>query len=117
MAKKELICIVCPRGCHLEVDENMNVTGNFCPRGAKYAIDELTHPTRIVTSTVKIKVGDTFTRVSVKTSNPIPKEKIFDIMKEIDKVLIEAPVHIGDVIIKNVCSLDSDIVATKEIGG
>lgn len=112
---KELICIVCPRGCHLSVDEKMNVTGNFCPRGAKYAIMELTHPTRIVTSTVKICLKNGYSRLPVKTNIAIPKEKIFDIMREIDKVLVVGPIKIGDVIIKNVCGLGADIIATKNM--
>ena len=52
---KELICIVCPRGCHLTIDENKNVTGNSCPRGVQYAINEVTNPMRMLTSTVFIK--------------------------------------------------------------
>ena len=111
---KEMICIICPRGCHLKIDDNNVVSGNFCPRGAKYAIDELTHPTRTLTSTVKV-VSKNDVRLPVKSNNPLPKEKIFDAMKEINKVVIKAPVHIGDVIIKNIFGLDVDIIATKNI--
>jgi len=112
--KRELICITCPRGCHLVVDENMNVTGNFCPRGKVYAINELTHPVRVVTSTVRI-INAKYPRVSVKTDKPIPKEKIFDVMNEINKVVVKAPVAIGDIVIKNVLGLDANIVITKTI--
>ena len=112
--ERNLICICCPRGCRLKVDENMNVTGNFCPRGAKYAIDELTHPTRIVTSTVKVSGGER-PLSSVKTASPIPKEKIFAVMEEINKVEIKAPIEIGDVVIKNVLGLDVDIIATENV--
>lgn len=111
---KELICIVCPRGCRLKVDDSNNVTGNFCPRGAKYAIQELTNPTRVVTSTVKLK-GSSYKRVSVKTSAPIPKDKIFDVMEEINKATVNAPTHIGDIVIKNVLNLNADIIITKNI--
>lgn len=111
---KELICITCPRGCHLKVDDNMNVTGNFCPRGKVYAINELTHPVRVVTSTVKL-TGSVYPRVSVKTKDPIPKDKIFDVMNEINKVTLKVPVHIGDIAIKNVLGLNVDIVVTKNI--
>jgi len=111
---KELICITCPRGCRLQVDDNMNVTGNFCPRGKTYAINELTHPVRVVTSTVKL-INSIYPRVSVKTNNPIPKDKIFDVMNEINKVTLKAPVKIGDIAIKNVLNLNSDIVVTKNI--
>ena len=111
---KELICITCPRGCHLSVDDNLNVTGNMCPRGAMYAKAELTHPVRMVTSTVKVS-SEEECRVPVKTKDPIPKELIFKVMEEINKVEVKAPIKIGDVIIKNVLNTNVDIVATKNI--
>ena len=111
---RELICINCPRGCRLSVDENLNVTGNFCPRGVIYAKNELTHPVRTLTSTVKVQ--STFERrLPVKSSQPLPKEKVFDAVKELDAVLVQAPVHIGDVIIENVAQTGVSIVATKNI--
>lgn len=110
----ELICITCPRGCHLKVDENLNVTGNSCPRGAIYAKAELTHPVRMVTSTVLVE-SKTECRVPVKTKDPIPKELIFKVMDEINKVKIKAPVKIGDVVIKDVLGSGVDIIATKNI--
>lgn len=111
---KELICITCPRGCHLSVDDNLNVTGNMCPRGAMYAKAELTHPVRMVTSTVVVKAKSEC-RLPVKTKEPIPKELIFKVMEEIDKVQVNAPIEIGDVVIKNVLGTGVDIVATKDI--
>ncbi len=111
---KELICITCPRGCRLKVDDKMNVTGNFCPRGVTYAINELTHPVRVVTSTVKLK-NSIYSRVSVKTKNPVPKDKIFDVMNEINKVELKAPVKINDIAIKNVLGLGVDVIVTKNI--
>lgn len=111
---KELICIVCPRGCHISVDENMNITGNTCPRGKEYAINEMTHPTRMITSTVVID-GMELKRLPVMTSAPIPKDRIFDVMEEINKARAKAPVKIKDVIIKDVLGLGVDIVATRNI--
>ena len=111
---KELTCIVCPRGCRLTIDDNLNVTGNSCPRGAQYAKDELTNPKRMITSIVRVKNREN-TMVSVKTSTSIPKGKIFDVLKEIAKVGVDAPVHFGDVLIKDVLGTGSDIVATKEV--
>lgn len=111
---KEFICIVCPRGCHLKVDDNMNVSGNTCPRGKVYALNEITNPTRMITSTVAIE-SEELKRLPVMTSMPIPKGKIFEVMEEINKVRIKAPIKIGDVIIKNVLGLDSDIIATRNI--
>lgn len=110
----DLICIVCPRGCHLKVDEKMNVTGNFCPRGKIYAINELTDPKRMVTSTVTIENGE-INRLSVITSDAISKNKIFEVVEEIKKTKVKAPIKIGDVIIPNVLGLGVDIVATKTV--
>ena len=111
---KELICITCPRGCHLQVDDNLNVTGNMCPRGALYAKAELTHPTRMVTSSVWVE-SKIESRLPVKTKEPIPKELIFPVMEEIEKITVKAPIIIGDVIIKDVLGTGVDIVATKNI--
>ena len=111
---KELTCIVCPRGCRLKVDDNMEVSGNACPRGKIYAINELTHPTRTITSSIRV-TNRPYTLVSVKTDKPIPKDKMFDVMKEIDKLTVEAPTLIGQVVKANILGLDSNIIITKNI--
>ncbi len=113
--KKDLICIICPRGCSLSVDTDctpISVTGHSCPKGEQYGIDETTNPTRTVTSIVRVSNRED-TMVSVKTSSPVPKGKIFAVMEEIRKVSIPAPVKIGDVIIRDL--FGADIVATKDI--
>ena len=110
----EMICIVCPRGCRLRVGKNLDVTGNACPRGAAYAKTELTHPTRTVTSTVRL-TGSAVGRVPVKTSGPISKEKIFDVMAEIQRRSTAVPVECGEILIKNVLGLGADVVATRTI--
>ena len=114
---KELICINCPLGCHLSVDDadvsNVKVTGNTCPRGVTYAVSEVTAPKRMVTSSVPV-TGSTVKRVSVKTSAPIPKDKIFHCLAEIKTIIATAPVAIGDVLLANVCGSGADIIATRE---
>jgi CxxC motif-containing protein len=114
MAVRELICINCPRGCHLSVDENLVVTGNFCPRGAAYGKQEVTNPTRTLTSTVRIS-GAELPLCPVKTSTAIPKGKMFDAMKEIDLVHLNAPVHIGDVVIKDLAKTGISLVVTRDM--
>ena len=86
---KELICIVCPNGCHLKVDEEngYNVTGNKCERGAEYGKAELLHPVRVVTSTVRIE-GAACRRLPVKTSAAVDKDRIFDVMALLDGVTV-----------------------------
>ncbi len=111
---KELTCIVCPRGCRLKVDDNMEVTGNACPRGKMYAINELTNPTRTITSSIRVS-NRPYTLVSVKTDKPVPKDKMFDVMKEIDKLSIEAPTRIGQIVLPNILGTDANIVITKDI--
>lgn len=110
-----LICIVCPRGCHLTVDENLNVTGNGCKRGAEYGARELTNPTRMITSTVKLTGSKMINRLPVMTNNPIPKGKIFEVMEEINKASCSCPVNCHDVIISNVLDLGVDIIATRTV--
>ena len=112
---KELICINCPLGCRLTVDDSnlsdVKVSGNTCLRGVKYAVDEVTAPKRMVTSSVPV-TGSTMRRVSVKTNNPIPKEKIFEVLKLIKTVKATAPVVIGDVLYRNICD-GVDLISTS----
>lgn len=118
MEVRELICIGCPLGCPLTVTMNGNevaeVKGNTCKRGDVYARKEVTNPTRIVTSTVKVK-GGAIEMVSVKTKNDIPKSKIHDCIKALKGIEVDAPVHIGDVILSNVADTGVDIIATKNV--
>ena len=107
-----------PLGCPVTVTMDngsiIKITGNTCKRGEIYAQKEVTAPTRTVTSTVFVK-GGKYPVVAVKTSTDIPKDKIFDCMAEINKAAVEAPVKIGDVIIKNICSTGANIVATANM--
>lgn len=112
----ELICITCPKGCHLKVDEEngFSVSGNACPRGAVYGRNEIANPVRVVTSTVRIRNAGAY-RLPVKTDQPLPKKLMFDCMKAINAAVADAPVHTGDVIIPKVCGTNVNIVATKKI--
>ena len=118
MEKRELTCIGCPMGCPLVVEmengEVVSVTGNTCNRGDVYARKEVTNPTRIVTSSVRIK-GGAVAAVSCKTASDIPKGKIFDIARELKNVEVTAPVHIGDVLVTNVAGTGVDVIATKNV--
>lgn len=115
---RNLTCINCPMGCPLMVEmagkEVIRVTGNTCKRGEVYARKEVTNPTRIVTSTVRVTNGKS-KMVSVKTKEDIPKEKIFACVKALKNVQMEAPVHIGDRIAANIADTGVDVVATKNV--
>ena len=118
MEHKDLTCICCPLGCQITVElengEVISVIGNTCKRGDDYARKEVTSPTRIVTSTVKVTGGKSSV-ISVKTKSDIPKEKIFECVKVLKEVEVQAPIAIGDVVLSNVAGTGVDIVATKDV--
>jgi len=119
--RKEIICIICPLGCRLTVEKDdktvsgYRVSGNQCKRGEAYGIKEMTNPTRVLTTTVKIK-GALYSRLPVRTKGEIPKDKIFPCMKIINKIEISAPVSQGDVIVKDILDTGVDIIASRSIG-
>ena len=119
MEGKEIICIVCPMGCQMEIAEDSSskgyiVTGNACTRGEKYGIKELTNPTRVLTTTIKLK-GSLQRRLPVRTDTPIPKGMIFACMKELDAVEAAVPVGMGDVIVENILGTGANIISTRSI--
>lgn len=117
METKKLICINCPLGCSLEVKIDggeYNITGNSCNKGIEYAISEIESPRRILTTSVFVNNG-VHTTVSVKTSSEIPKDMIFRCIQELAKLKVEAPVKIGDIIVKNILNTGADITATRTV--
>lgn len=118
MEKVTLTCIGCPLGCSLTVEMEekkvIQVTGNTCKNGEKYAHKEMTAPVRTVTSTVRVQ-GGVLDIVSVKTADEIPKDRVFDCIRALKQIEIPAPVSIGQVIIPDVAETGVDIVATKDV--
>ena len=116
MDERELTCIVCPIGCSLKVrveaDGEVVVEGNLCPRGAGYAREEVTNPKRVVFTVVKVRGGELPT-VSVKTSEPVPKSLVSEVMRATAFLEVEAPVEAGQVVLKGVCGVD--LVATRSV--
>ena len=116
-----LTCIGCPLGCQVEVmmDENgeiLLITGNTCPRGEKYARKEVTSPTRIVTSSVRVYGSRTGERmVPLKTAADIPKSRIMDVIRDLRGVSVPCPVRIGDVLFRNIAGTGVDMIATKNV--
>ncbi len=113
---RELICIMCPKGCHLKVDveNDCAVTGNSCERGLAYGRDEVLHPTRVITSTVCLD-GGAYRRCPVKLNGVIPKDKIMDAMRTLDGVTLRSPVHRGQVVVPDVCGTGVDFVVTRDL--
>ena len=114
---KEMICICCPLGCRLSVDDSdknqIKVSGNTCPRGKTYAVQEATQPKRVVTSTVKV-VGGEINVASVKTVYPIDKSKIFELLDMLKNVTLTAPVKMFEVVLKDV--FGTDVITTRSVG-
>ena len=112
---REIICITCPRGCHLQVDEQtLAVTGNSCPRGEAYGRSELQHPVRVLTSTVRLE-GAAIPRLPVKTDRPLPKELVFPCMELLNSITAVSPVSSGQVLAPNILGTDVNIVATRSL--
>lgn len=116
--ERKLTCIGCPLGCEVTVElkgmDVVSVSGNTCPRGEAYARKEVTSPTRIVTTTVRVENG-VLPAVSVKTKSDIPKDKIIDCVMVLQSVSVKAPVAIGDIVYKNVSDTGIDVIATKNV--
>lgn len=114
---RKIVCIVCPNGCILEIEktgDTLRIKGNKCARGKSFAITELTAPMRTLTSTVKT-VYEEVPRLSVRTDGEIPKEKIFEAMKEINAVEIDRLVHTGDILILNIADTRINLIATSDL--
>lgn len=113
------LCIGCPLGCRLEVDEDsqgdiVEIRGSSCRRGDRYAAQEHTDPRRGVTTTVAIS-GGLWPRLPVKTAGEIPKDKVRAACAELRRVRVEAPVKMGDVIVTDVLGTGCDVVATRDM--
>lgn len=111
---RELTCIRCPKGCRLQVEDNLQVQGAGCPKGISYAEEETTHPVRTVTATVRLQDA-ALSRLPVRSSAPVPKEKVMDVVQALQNVQMKAPVEIGSVVLANVSGTGVDIVATRSV--
>lgn len=124
--KKEIICIICPEGCHIGLAAGSpdsgghinpaDIYGNKCKRGRTYALNELTDPVRVLTTTVRVEGGD-MPLAPVKSEKPLPKGLLLDCMDIINGFTAKAPVKRGDVLIKDILGTGVDIVATGDVFG
>ncbi len=117
MEKRKFTCISCPLGCEVEAEidgDDIKVSGNRCPRGRDYVISEIRDPRRVVTSNVKV-VGGEYPLASIKTTGAIPKGKIFDLIKKLREVELEAPVEIGRKVFQNIFDTGFDVVVTRPV--
>ncbi len=121
MRTRELLCILCPNGCRLEVGviqgetlAVVGVSGNLCDKGPEWAEQEILNPVRSISSSIRVRRGR-FPLVSVKTSVPIPRTKILDVMQEIRECVVDAPVLVGDRLIEGPAGTDCSVVATRHV--
>lgn len=118
MEKRELTCIVCPNGCHIVVEVEgkkiLNISGNECKRGLKYAEDEVIMPKRTLTTMVKAEGGH-LPVVSVRTKEAIPKELLGKAVLELSKITVKPPIKVGDVIVKDILGTGVDVIATRAL--
>ena len=117
MTIKKMTCIECPKGCSLKVEIEsgrvVNVTGNSCPKGAKYAVSEVENPVRILTSSV-LAEGLGIKMIPVRTDKPVPKSRLQEAMFEIKKIRVDRPVPCGGLIKKDLLGLGIDLIATRD---
>lgn len=115
--KKELICIVCPKGCHLTAEQtagSWQITGFGCPRGQQYGVAEMTNPTRVVTSTVRIS-GGIHPRLPVKTDGALPRSMVREAVRLLDTVEVSSPVRCGQVILENIGGTGINFIAGRDM--
>ena len=114
----EVTCIVCPIGCKITIQSDgisaKVLTGHRCKEGITYATTEALDPRRMLTSSILVKNGE-WPLVSVKSTQPVPKKDIFNVLKKIQTTSVNAPVKRGDILLSDVDGLNIDIIATKSI--
>lgn len=115
---QEYTCIICPNGCEIEATIDgktiLEIEGATCSKGKEYVQQELINPQRNIATSVLVE-GGSLPLASVRLTKPIPKNRIFDVMKEIKKVKLVAPVKANQVVIENVLNLYSDVIVTKNV--
>lgn len=117
-------CTTCPSECLLtvEVERDVNgsvaavhsVTGNRCPRGDKFAHQELTCPMRVLTTTVAVSGGDE-ALLPVRTAEAIPLVLNAQAMNLIRGLVVDAPIRMSDVVLPNLLDTGSDLIASMDI--
>jgi len=115
---REIICILCPMGCRINVEiedgEVIKVEGAGCDRGTGYSIQEIKSPVRDFFTTVIVE-GGRMRVLSVRSTRPVPKNMLMACASELAKIVVHAPVRLGDTIVENILNLGIDVVATKDV--
>lgn len=116
METKKITCIVCPKGCQIQVRLNngeiVSIEGYECKRGIDYAKNEVLDPRRTLTTTLKLSTGGV---LPVRTKEPIPKKLLKKAMLETKDIIVEPPVKVGDVVVENIAGTGIDLIATGNV--
>jgi CxxC motif-containing protein len=116
--KRIMTCIECPQGCRLELETDgarlISVAGGKCKRGPAYAKQETEAPLRTLTTSVLTR-GLELRMLPVRTSGPIPREKLFDAMEAARRIVVTSPVKAGAVVATNFMGLGADLVACRRL--
>lgn len=115
---KTYTCIICPNGCEIAAEyegaQLLSCSGNLCPRGKEYVRQELHDPRRTISSSVLV-LGGVLPLASVRLTKPVPRDRIFDVMEEIRRIRLNAPVRAGEVLISDILGLGSDLITTRNV--
>ena len=114
----KLVCITCPVGCELRVTHEgkkvLEVEGHQCKRGVEYTEQEIADPRRVVITTVRVK-GGFHPLVPVRSTEPVPKAKIFPILRRLREMELEAPVEMHQVVLPNAEGMGVDVVTSRPL--
>jgi CxxC motif-containing protein len=121
--KRQFVCVLCPKGCVIAVEvpegaaeqdfDRLELTGHQCKHGVEYARQELAEPLRVLTTTVRVKGIEKM--LSVRSSQPLPLARLFEVVETLDNCLVQPPIACGQVIHRNILGLGIDIIATWSI--
>jgi CxxC motif-containing protein len=121
VSERVMTCILCPNGCELRVmwdgapsSDSLSVEGNLCPKGIAYAVDELTHPMRTLTTSVRVR-GGVQPLASVKTALPVSRDALGSVRAALRPIVLDAPVHAGDVVLMNAAGTGTSVVITRDV--
>ena len=115
------MCVVCPNGCAIEAEflqekppRLLGASGHRCSRGLEWVRQEIENPMRTIATSVLVRSGRSVS-ASVRTTRPIPLEKVMDVMAAIRRENPEAPLRIGQVLIERPAGTDTEIVVTRNV--
>ena len=122
--RNEFVCIVCPNGCTIDAEFEPGEPGTpprliafegaRCARGETWIRQEIESPMRTIATSVLVRGGD-YINASVRTDKPIPLSAVKDVMHAVRDIVLDAPVHIGQVVLANPAGADTDVVATRDV--